>query len=35
LREFGAAGVDELAGREESITFALPKELRLTSSRQQ
>jgi len=35
LRECGAAGVDELAGREESITFALPKELRLTSSRQQ
>ena len=32
LREFGAAGMNELAGREETITFALPKELRVTSS---
>ncbi len=32
LREYGAAGVEELAGREETITFALPKELRVTSS---
>ena len=35
LREFCSASVEELAGREESITFALPKELRVTSSRQQ
>jgi 4-hydroxy-3-methylbut-2-enyl diphosphate reductase len=35
LRECGAAGMNELAGREESITFALPKELRVTSSRRQ
>jgi 4-hydroxy-3-methylbut-2-enyl diphosphate reductase len=32
LREWGAAGVSEQAGREETITFALPKELRTTSS---
>lgn len=32
LRECGAACVDELDGREESITFALPKELRATGS---
>jgi 4-hydroxy-3-methylbut-2-enyl diphosphate reductase len=35
LREFCAASVEELAGREESITFALPKELRVTSRRRQ
>ena len=35
LRDCGAAGVDELAGREESITFALPKALRITSTRRQ
>ena len=35
LREFCSASVEELAGREESITFALPKELRVTSSRRQ
>jgi 4-hydroxy-3-methylbut-2-enyl diphosphate reductase len=34
LASWGAASVSERAGREETITFALPKELRLTSSRQ-
>jgi 4-hydroxy-3-methylbut-2-enyl diphosphate reductase len=29
LREYGGTGPEELAGREESITFSLPKELRL------
>lgn len=28
LKEWGAEGADELPGREETITFALPKELR-------
>jgi 4-hydroxy-3-methylbut-2-enyl diphosphate reductase len=32
LRLWGAASAREQAGREETITFALPKELRLTSS---
>ena len=32
LEEWGAAGVQELAGREESITFAMPKALRVTSN---
>ncbi|MCO6413930.1 MAG: 4-hydroxy-3-methylbut-2-enyl diphosphate reductase, partial [Thiogranum sp.] len=32
LKEWGAAGVQEQAGREESITFVLPKELRVTST---
>ena len=32
LREWGAAGVEEQAGREETITFALPRELRVTSN---
>jgi 4-hydroxy-3-methylbut-2-enyl diphosphate reductase len=32
LREWGAASVNEQAGREESITFVLPKELRPTST---
>ena len=30
LRQWGAAGVKEQNGREESITFALPKELRIS-----
>jgi 4-hydroxy-3-methylbut-2-enyl diphosphate reductase len=29
LREYGGTGPEELAGREENITFSLPKELRL------
>ena len=29
LREWGAVGADELAGRLENITFSMPKELRL------
>lgn len=29
LQEYGATGPEELAGREENITFSLPKELRL------
>lgn len=32
LKEWGAAGVQEQAGREETITFVLPKELRVTST---
>jgi len=32
LRQWGAASTREQAGREETITFALPKELRVTSS---
>jgi 4-hydroxy-3-methylbut-2-enyl diphosphate reductase len=32
LQEWGAAGVQELAGREETITFAMPKALRTTSN---
>ncbi len=32
LEEWGAAGVQELAGREETITFAMPKALRVTSN---
>lgn len=32
LEEWGAAGVQEVAGREESITFAMPKALRVTSN---
>ncbi len=32
LEEWGATGVQELAGREESITFAMPKVLRVTSN---
>jgi len=32
LRQWGAASAHEQAGREETITFALPKELRVTSS---
>jgi 4-hydroxy-3-methylbut-2-enyl diphosphate reductase len=32
LEQWGAAGAHEQAGREETITFALPKELRVTSS---
>ena len=32
LKEWGAASVDERAGREETITFVLPRELRTTSS---
>ncbi|WP_235668469.1 hypothetical protein, partial [Pseudomonas coronafaciens] len=27
----GATGADELAGREENITFSMPKELRVKS----
>jgi len=34
LKSWGAASVSERAGREETITFALPNELRFTSSRQ-
>lgn len=30
LQEYGGDGPEELAGREENITFTLPKELRLT-----
>ena len=33
--EWGAAGVQELAGREETITFAMPKALRVTSNQPQ
>ncbi len=32
LEEWGAAGIQELAGREETITFAMPKALRVTSN---
>jgi 4-hydroxy-3-methylbut-2-enyl diphosphate reductase len=32
LRQWGAASTREQAGREETITFALPKELRVTSN---
>jgi len=32
LEEWGAAGTQELAGREESITFVMPKALRTTSN---
>ena len=32
LREWGAAGIREQTGRAETITFALPKELRITSN---
>ena len=32
LKEWGAASVTEQAGREETITFVLPRELRTTSS---
>ena len=32
LKEWGAASVTEQAGREETITFGLPRELRTTSS---
>jgi len=32
LKSRGAASVNEQAGREETITFALPRELRPTSS---
>ena len=32
LRQWGAASTREQAGREETITFALPRELRVTSS---
>ena len=35
LEEWGAAGVQELAGREETITFAMPKALRVTSNQPQ
>jgi 4-hydroxy-3-methylbut-2-enyl diphosphate reductase len=29
LQAWGATGADELAGREENITFSMPKELRV------
>ncbi|MFZ3024483.1 MAG: 4-hydroxy-3-methylbut-2-enyl diphosphate reductase, partial [Pseudomonas sp.] len=29
LREWGASGADELLGREENVTFSMPKELRV------
>ena len=29
LREWGAAGIDELQGRPENVTFSMPKELRV------
>ena len=35
LEEWGAAGVQEQAGREETITFAMPKALRVTSNQPQ
>ncbi|WP_134942862.1 BON domain-containing protein [Pseudomonas syringae] len=31
LQAWGATGADELAGREENITFSMPKELRVKS----
>ena len=31
LHAWGATGADELAGREENITFSMPKELRVRS----
>jgi 4-hydroxy-3-methylbut-2-enyl diphosphate reductase len=31
LHAWGATGEDELAGREENITFSMPKELRVKS----
>ena len=31
LQAWGATGADELAGREENITFSMPKELRVRS----
>ncbi|VAW75058.1 4-hydroxy-3-methylbut-2-enyl diphosphate reductase [hydrothermal vent metagenome] len=34
LQEGGATGIQELAGREETITFAMPKALRATSNPQ-
>ena len=34
LQAWGATGVQELAGREETITFAMPKALRVTSNPQ-
>jgi len=32
LKEWGAASVNEQSGREETITFVLPRELRVTAS---
>jgi 4-hydroxy-3-methylbut-2-enyl diphosphate reductase len=31
LHAWGATGADELAGREENVTFSMPKELRVKS----
>ncbi|MNJ80947.1 4-hydroxy-3-methylbut-2-enyl diphosphate reductase [compost metagenome] len=31
LQEWGATGADELDGREENVTFSMPKELRVRS----